>query len=113
MIEARTPTQADLHQWFGRPIDLRIFTLDGRAVALATYVLRNERRYLHLDVKHGGRPINVIWFFRRWLREHRERPIYAACWVDGYPKAPRLLALLGFAPTCEIQPDGKRVWVLQ
>jgi hypothetical protein len=109
----RRALPSDFNKWYGTAIEMYVLEREGELLAIGgLYRHRDGRTFAVLDVSDDASGLRLVWWVRRWLRQH-DRPIYAACWGWRYTQAPRLLKILGFVATDEVQPDRKRVWVLQ
>ena len=109
----RPATRHDLSLFLGTPVAAFATDRYGATAAIGLIVERPDgRHFVHLDTSTKGLVLNIFWEARQVVRQAR-KPLYAACAELQFPKAPKLLRLLGFKPTDEVQADGKRVWLCE
>src|SRR5262245_5751750 len=109
----RPATAADIAAFYGAVQSLHVAMAAGRPVALGGFVEEEGRLWVFLDVRDGAAAHGaaIVRALRRELRE-ANRTVFAPCNAGRFPRAQRLLRLLGFEPTEETRHD-MRVWKWQ
>jgi hypothetical protein len=109
----RPATAADIAAFYGAVQSLHVAMVAGRPVALGGFVEEEGRLWVFLDVRDGAAAhgASIVRALRRELRQ-ANRTVFAPCNAGRFPRAERLLRLLGFEPTEETRHD-MRVWTWQ
>lgn len=134
-IEMKPPTVADIKAFYAGIYypgiqDAMAAYIDGKVVGIAG-VLRDPVYDGTIIEEHGkiigfidAEPeakclgVNAILAIRQYLRD-RGREICVLCDSNNYPDAPKLLTVLGFKETSEVQRDSRntkrtmQVWTWQ
>lgn len=99
-------TPEEICRFFG--IEAWVGIKDDRVVGIAGFRRDGDRVWGFLDLSGKPPPLTMIKAIKRRLDETDE-PVYVGCAEHLFPSAPKLLTLLGFAPT-EETVQGMRVW---
>lgn len=107
-------SMAEVAEFLGTgAVDYDLLRIDGVPAALGGYYRDGYRTWVFLDVRPpAGVPTRSIVRGLRQGLEARGGTIHCICDDEKFPNAPRLLALLGFRPTCEMR-GHMRIWEWQ
>lgn len=123
IIEMKKPSKEDIKSFYSGIvypgiIDSMAAYIDGKVVGIAGTILDPTYDGTLLDYKArvigfiDANPeakclgVNAILAIREFIRS-KGRELYVQCDANNYPDAPRLLTVLGFKMTDEVQRDSR------
>jgi hypothetical protein len=103
-------TSGEVAFFYAKTAEFTVMRIDGVAIAMAGVRRHGGRTWVMLDFAEGAEAhlIRIIRALKSHLRQHNET-VYTICGAPDFPKAGRLLSMVGFAPTEEMVVD-KRIW---